>query len=305
MAGLVDIRNFMENEGRRRAFKFFITACVISAMYYFVMENVMPPVEVDGGSRAIIGATARIVAVAQNDGKAKNAIKAGFDELVRINKLLSEDINRVNQEAFNHPVRVSEELLEVLQTGIDYSKLTKGAFDITAADANGHGGYEKLVLDAKNQTVRFAAERLQLDLGGVAKGYAIDKAVEAMKRKGAVGGLVDVGEIIRCFGRPANKGSWLIGNSAFSGRRSADSNADSNDVGMVLKLRDCAVAMAKPGGVTIIAPKAVTAEIIASAVNALGAQKGLDLVDSLLGVEAIIVTEEGVIKSSGAEKYLQ
>lgn len=75
---------------------------------------------------------------------------------------------------------------------------------------------------------------------------------------------------------------------------------------MVLKLRDMAV-VTKLSGVTIIAPKATEAETIASAVNALGAQKGLDLVDSLLGVEAIIVTpgpEYRVIKSSGADAYI-
>lgn len=295
----------MKNDSRRRAFKFFITACVISAMYYFVMENVMPPVEVDGGSREVIGAPARIVVVAQNDRKAKNAIKAGFDELTRMARLMSEEPNKVNRDAFAGPVKVSPELFEILQTGIDYSKLTKGAFDITVADANTNGGYEKLVLDAKNQTVRFAAG-MQLDLGGVAKGFAIDKAVEIMKRKGAIGGLVDAGGIIRCFGRPATKGNWLIEISPQRPQRTQRDNDvnDTNEPGMVLKLKDMAV-VAKPGGVTIIAPKAAVAEVIASAVNALGAQKGIDLVDSLLGVEAIIVTAEGkVFKSSGADKYL-
>ncbi|MGA2677919.1 MAG: FAD:protein FMN transferase [Sedimentisphaerales bacterium] len=296
----------MENESRRRALKFFVTACVISAMYYFIMETFGPVVEVDGGSREIIGAPARIVAVAKNDRKAKLAIKAGFDELTRIAKLMSEEPNKVNHEAFVGPVKVSPELFEVLQIGIDYSKLTKGAFDITVADANGHGGYEKLILDINNKTVRFAAQELQLDLSGIAKGYAIDKAVEIMKRKGAIGGLVDAGGIIRCFGRPAHGGNWLIGNAADSVERIADS-VDSNKPGMVLKLRDMAV-VAKPGGVTIIAPKAVVAEVIASAVGILGAQKGLDLVDSLLGVEAIIVTPGPgyrVIKSRGADAYLQ
>ena len=294
----------MENEGRRRALKFFVTACVISAMYYFVMENLRPSIEVDGGSREIIGAPARIVAVAKNTRKASRAIKAGFDELTRINRIIGEDINRVNSEAFAGPVKVSPELFEVLQTGIDYSKLSKGAFDITVADANTPGGYEKLVLDTNKQTVQFAAEGLRLDLGGIGKGYAVDKAVEIMKRKGAIGGLVDSGGIISCFGKPGRGGNWLIGTSAFSVQRVADSNADSNENGMVLKLRDMAVAT-KVSGVTIIAPKADEAETIALAVNVLGAQKGLDLVDSLLGVEAIIVTPEGkVVKSSGVDVYI-
>jgi FAD:protein FMN transferase len=292
----------MENNSRRRALKFFVTACVISAMYYFVMENIRPAVEVDGGSRVVMGTFARIVAVAKNTRKAKRAIKVGFDELTRIDRILSEEPNKVNHEAFAGPVKISPELFEILQISVDYSRVSKGAFDVTVSDANTHGGYEKLILDAKNQTVRFAAEGLRLDLGGIGKGYAVDKAVEIMKRKGAIGGLVDSGGNIRCFGRPAHKGNWLIGlhdpNSA---------SADSNEPGMVLKLRDMAVAT-KLSGVTIIAPKATEAETIASAVNALGAQKGLNLVDSLLGVEAIIITpgpEYRVIKSSGADAYIQ
>jgi len=296
----------MENNSRRRALKFFVTACVISAMYYFVMENIMPAVEVDGGSSEIMGAPARIIAVAKNEKKAKRSIKAGFDELTRINMILSEEPNKVNHEAFGGPVKVSPELFEVLQLGIDYCKLSKGAFDITVADANTHAGYEKLILDANNQTVRFAVEGMRLDLGGIGKGYAVDKAVEAMKRKGAIGGLVDAGGNIRCFGKPAHKGNWLIGIQDPNLADSVQRIADSNEPGMVLKLRDMAV-VTNLGGVTIIAPRAVVAEVIASAVNALGAEKGLDLVDSLLGVEAIIVTpgpEGRVIKSNGADAYI-
>jgi thiamine biosynthesis lipoprotein len=278
-------------------------------MYYFVMENLRPSIEVDGGSQKIIGAPARIVAVAKNEKKAKFAIKVGFDELTRINMILSEDSNKVNQEAFAGPVKVSPELFEVLQTGIDYSKLTKGAFDITVCDSNTTGGYEKLILDSGNQTVRFAAAGMQLDLGGIAKGYAIDKAVEIMKRKGAIGGLVDSGGNIRCFGKSAHKGNWLIEISPQRPLRTQRDNEvnTADEPGMVIKLRDMAVAT-KLSGVTIIAPKAAEAETIASAVSAMGAQKGLDLVDSLLGVEAIIVTagpEGRVIKSNGADAYIQ
>jgi FAD:protein FMN transferase len=288
----------MENEGRRRALKFFVTACVISAMYYFVMENIRPAVEVDGGPREAMGTAARIIAVAKNEKKANNALKTGFDELIRINKLLSEDINRVNQKAFAGPVKVSKELFEVMQTGIDYTKLSGGAFDITITDSN-IGGYEKLVLDTNNKTVRFTAERLQLDLSGIAKGFAIDKAVDVMKLQGAIGGLVDAGGVIRCFGRPAHGGNWLIENAPDSVERIADSNK----IGMVLKLKDCAAA-SNLGGVTIIAPKAMIAEVIASAVSVMGPEKGLELVDLLLGVEAIIMSEKGVVKSRGADAYI-
>jgi len=300
----------MENDSRRRAFKFFITACVLSAMYYFMMETFGPVIEVDGGSREITGTAARIIAVARNDKKAQIAIKAGFDELTRISAIIDSDINKVNREAFAGPVKVSPELFEILQISIDYCRLSRGALDITIADSNSHGGYEKLILDINNKTVRFAFEGLRLDLGDITKGYAVDKAVEIMKRKGAIGGLVDAGGIIRCFGKPARGGSWFVGlqgTEEIKNQKVKSKNTEedvNSQPAMVLKLRDCAAAM-KPGGVTIIAPKAVVADILSSAVSALGAEKGLDLVDSLLGVEAIIVTREGkIIKSNGVDAYL-
>ena len=355
----------MENDSRRRAFKFFVTACVLSAMYYFVMETFGPVVEVDGGSREIMGTFNRVVAVAKNEGKANRAIKAGFDELVRIDKMMSDyktdsELSKVNREAFAKAVKVSPELFEILQISADYSRLSQGAFDITVgplvdlwhragetnsmpdanmiAAAKAKVGYEKLILDTKAQTVRFAVEGMRLDLGGIAKGYAVDKAVEAMKRKGAIGGMADSGGNIRCFGRPAHKGNWLVGiqdpeeiKNQKVKSKNAEEDIDSQPM-MVLKLVDCAVATSgdyrrfvmvggkkvshiidtntatgasKMAGDTIIAPKAVDADALSTAVNVLGAEKGLDLVDSLLGVEAIIVTREGkVIKSNGAEAYL-
>jgi FAD:protein FMN transferase len=355
----------MENDSRRRALKFFITACVISAMYYFVAENIMPAVEVDGGSRVVMGTFARIVAVANSDRKANRAIKAGFNELTRIDAMMSDykaesELSKVNREAFAKAVKVSPELFEILQISVNYSKLTNGAFDITVgplvglwkragetnsmpdadtiAAAKARVGYEKLILDAKAQTVRFAVEGMRLDLGGIGKGYAVDKTVEAMKRKGAIGGLVDSGGNILCFGRPAHGGNWLIGiqdpreiKNQNAKSKNAEEDIDNQPL-MVLKLRDCAVATSgdyqrfvvvegkkvshiidtntaagasKMAGDTIIAPKAVDADALSTAVNVMGAEKGLELVDSLLGVEAIIVTREGkVIKSSGVDVYI-
>ena len=361
----------MENDSRRRALKFFVTACVISAMYYFMMETFGPVVEVDGGSREIMGTFNRIVAVAKTEGKANRSIEAGFDELVRIDAMMSDykadsELSKVNREAFAKAVKVSPELFEILQISEGYSRVSSGAFDITVGplvdlwhkagetnsmpDANtiaatkAKVGYEKLILDAKAMTVRFAVEGMRLDLGGIGKGYAVDKAVEAMKRKGAKGGMVDSGGNIRCFGKPTHKGNWLIGiqdpNSVEDlpqrpPRTQRDNEEDTaSQPMMVLKLVDCAVATSgdyrrfvmvggkkvshiidtntatgagKMASDTIIAPKAVDADALSTAVNVLGAEKGLDLVDSLLGVEAIIITpgpQFRVIKSQGADAYI-
>ena len=188
--------------------------------------------------------------------------------------------------------------------------------------------------------MRFAVEGMRLDLGGIGKGYAVDKAVEAMRRRGAIGGMVDSGGNIRCFGTPADKDAWLVG---LQNPKSAETDTDlpelhgaigTGQVLMVLKLNDMAVATSgdyrrfvtidgkkvshiidtntatganKLSSDTIIAATAVDADALSTAVNVMGAEKGLALVESLDGVEAILITagpEFEVIKSNGAEAYI-
>jgi thiamine biosynthesis lipoprotein len=348
----------METDRRKMALKFFFTACLLSAIYYFVAESIMPLVEVDGGSRQSMGTFARIVAVTRNQKRAKRCIEAGFNEFKRIEDMMSyfnpdSELSKVNREASARRVRISRELFEILQTSVAYSRLTNGAFDITVgplvdlwrkagevnqmpgeiaiANIKSRVGYEKLVLDANSMTVRFAVDEMSIDLGGIAKGYAVDKAVEVMKRKGAIGGMVDLGGNIRCFGKPPRKDAWLVGVQ--------DPNLENNEPLMVLKLStdkpDMAVATSgdyrrfvkaggkkvshiivpntaggadKLSGDTIIAPTAIEADALSTAVNVLGPEKGLDLVQRVLDVEAILITpapEYRVIKSSGADEYIQ
>ena len=105
-------------------------------MYYFVGKLAGRPVEVDGGYREIMGTFARIVAVAKSQRQAKSCIEAGFDELRRIDSVMSDykadsELSKVNREAFAHAVKVSPELFGILQKSVEFSRLSNGAFDIT------------------------------------------------------------------------------------------------------------------------------------------------------------------------------
>jgi len=339
-----------------------------AGMFIFVMEKIRQPVEVDGGYRQVMGTFARITAVASQESQARRCIETGFGELNRIDAMMSDykqdsQLSKVNREAFAGPVKVSPELFEILQKSVEYSKLTNGAFDITVgplvdlwhkagktnrmpdentlASAKARVGYEKLILDANEQTVRFAVEGMRLDLGAIAKGYAVDKAVEAMQRCGAAGGMVDAGGNIRCFGRHANRKIWLIGlqdpNTANNnvGLLHPEGSVETGHVSVVLKLEDMAVATSgdyrrfvvaggkkvshiidtstatganKLSSDTIIAAKAVDADALSTAVNVLGVEKGLALIESLNGVEAILITagpDYRVVKSRGIDLYLK
>jgi thiamine biosynthesis lipoprotein len=333
-----------------------IIAAAFVALALFMRPKA--PVEADGGYRAVMGTFARVVAVAKDSSVANSAVEAAFAQVRNVDELMSDyksdsEISAVNRNAYESPVKVSKATFEVLQKAIYFSGLSDGAFDVTvgplvdlwrsAADTNSAPtetelqqarsriGYEKLVLDANALTVRFVVEGMRLDLGGIAKGYAIDKAIEAMQENGALGAMVDVGGDIRCFGTPPRgKSTWLIG------LQDPDESEDWLGTGkpsLVLKLTDCAIATSgdyrrfvliegekhshivdtKTGrgskglsSVTIIAKKGVDADALATAVSAIGAEKGLALIETIPQAEAILITSRPqlkLIKTTGADRY--
>jgi thiamine biosynthesis lipoprotein len=304
-------------------------------------------------SREVMGTFARSMAVAVDKKTAKAANKAAFARLVEINEMMSDyisdsELSRVNREAFASAFTVSDELFEVLSKAVEYSRMSGGAFDVTIgpvvdlwhraevdkvkptdeqiAAAKAKVGYEKLIVDAEKKTVRFAVDGMRLDLGGIAKGYAIDKAIEAMKAAGAASGMVDVGGDIRCFGKPEKKDKWAIGLQDPEGNEK---------LLMVIELGDNAIATSgdyqrfvildgekfshimtpKKGtstkgltSVTVIAATAIDTDALATTVTVLGGEKGLELIESIEGTEGFIVPSDSSKEmrfSSGFEGFMR
>lgn len=318
------------------------------------------PVKVDSGHQIVMGTFARVVVIAQSRDAGLKCIRAALAEIHKVDELMSDyksdsDIGRANKEAAERAVPVSESTYEVLQRSVEFSKLTDGAFDITVgplmvlfhdaekedtpptaeqiAEAKSKVGFEKLKLDNENRTIQFAVEGMRLDLGAIAKGYAIDKAVEAAQSGGALGGMVDIGGDIRCFGSPPEgREHWLI---AVQDPNAITAAATGGGLLMKLKITDAAVATSgdyqqfvmiegkrhshimdrKTGtsakglaSVTIIADNATDADALATSVSVMGAAKGLALIEKLPGTEAILITsgpKYEVTKTSGAEKYIK
>ncbi len=353
------------NKNRRIAIEIIVFASLIAALYFLAPakdESVWSAgrVDVDSGMHEVMGTFARVVAVAADSNTAKGCIEAAFAEIERIDELMSDyksdsEISELNRDGFRRAVKVSKSTYEVLQRSIEFSELSCGAFDVTvgplvdlwhsAQDANSipndadllqarsKVGYDKLILDANETSVRFAVEDMEVDLGGIAKGYAIDKAVEAMRKGGAVGGMVDIGGEIRCFGLPpAGQSRWQIG------LQDPDKAKDGFDAGitlLVLHLTDAAVATSGHyrrfvtiGGkryshivdpesghsseslasVTVICPSATDADALSTAVTVMGKEKGLALIETIPQTEAILITsapKEKIIKTSGTEKFVE
>lgn len=314
----------------------------------------------DSNYRVIMGTFTRVIVLAESDKLAAACAEAAFAEQRRVDALMStykenSEISRVNREAFEKPVQVSEATFEVVQRAVHFSERSDGAFDVTVgplvdlwraaaeanepptevalAEARSKVGYEKLIVDEKAKTIRFTVAGMKIDLGGIAKGYAIDRSVDAMKQRGALGGMVDIGGDVRCFGKPPEgQKTWLIGLQ--------DPSVTPDDLSrgktlLVLKVTDQAVTTSGDyrrfivvGGareshildthtghgarqlasVTIIAPNATSADALATAVSVLGPEEGLTLIERLPNTEAILIPAGPGGKltySTGAAAYVK
>ncbi|MFA5252093.1 MAG: FAD:protein FMN transferase, partial [Phycisphaerae bacterium] len=254
------------NRNRRIAIEIIVFAFLAIALYFFTPDKNAGRIDVDSGMREVMGTFARVVAVAADSNTAKGCIEAAFAEIAKVEKLMNyhksdSEISELNRDGFARAVKVSKSTYETIEKSVKFSKLSGGAFDVTvgplvdlwhsAEEANSlpaeaelqqtisKVGYDKLILDANEMSIRFAAKGMRVDLGGIAKGYAIDKAIEAMQKGGAAGGMVDIGGEIRCFGSPpAGQNVWRIGLQD----PAANDVVNAGKPILILRLTDSAVA---------------------------------------------------------------
>ncbi len=164
-----------------------------------------------------MGSTYTIAAWGTDRIRIEAAVDAAFDEVRRLDDLLSNykpesEWSEINRDAARKPVRVSPELLQLLQDCQQYSRESEGAFDITVGPlmkvwgfykGTGHlphrpeieaamtrVGYRHMVLDPSGRTVRFDRPGVEIDPGGIGKGYAVDRMVDVLRRNGVTVALV-------------------------------------------------------------------------------------------------------------------
>jgi thiamine biosynthesis lipoprotein len=164
-----------------------------------------------------MGATYSIALYGYDRVKMEAAVDAAFDEVRRLDELLSNyqpgsQWSEVNRNAAIQPVRVSPELFQLLAACVEYSRKSEGAFDITVGPlmkvwgfykGSGHlphkpevaaalarVGYRHIRLDPDARTVRFDRPGVEMDPGGVGKGYAVDRMVEVLRQNGVQTALV-------------------------------------------------------------------------------------------------------------------
>jgi len=189
-------------------------------------------------AREIMGTFATLTAIAPDETTAAAAVEAGYTRLQDVNRLMSDyisesEIGRLNRQPVDEPLSLSPETLHCLQRAIKVSQASGGAFDVTCRplvslwkDAGRAGrlpseealarvrsliGADKIALDVAAGTAARTAEGVQVDLGGIAKGYALDLAGEAMVNAGAASALVDVGGDVLAIGVNESGKPWRVG----------------------------------------------------------------------------------------------
>ena len=189
-------------------------------------------------SRVSMGCLYTAVVYGRELARLREAAAAALDEVDRIDRLMSNykndsELSRVNREAAKAPVKVDPELFDFIAECLRYSRESEGAFDITVgplmkawgffrgegrmpseaelAEARSRVGYRRVILNQKDGTIFFDRAGVELDLGGIAKGYAVDRAVAVLKRYGVTSALLSAGgSTIYALGAPPGKPAWEI-----------------------------------------------------------------------------------------------
>lgn len=259
------------------------------------------------------------------------AIQGVVSEMERINQTMStyidsSEISKINRLAFDEPVVVSAEIYNLLALSAKISKLTGGAFDISYASVGYLYNYpqkskpndaqieallsainfELVALDEKTSSVRFLHKDLKIDLGGIAKGYAVDNCIELLSVLGIEHALVTAGGDTRLLGDRMGK-PWIVGirdprNSSkqavviplsqsamsTSGDYERYFEQDGKRYHHILSPKT-GVSTSEVQSVSIIGPLSVYNDALSTAVFVLGVERGIGLINSLPEFDAIVM----------------
>ena len=187
------------------------------------------PVRADWYEReeAIMGTRVAVQLWATDPDLAGRAIDAVMADMRRTDELMStykpeSQLSQVNAHAYERPVQVDADIIDVVEKSLEYSRLSDGAFDITYAsvgylyDYRAHVhptdaqinsalkavDYRQLSVDREARTIRFLRPGMRIDLGGIAKGWSVDRGVEILKGLGIEHAMVNAGGDTRLARRP-------------------------------------------------------------------------------------------------------
>jgi len=290
-------------------------------------------------ARGAMGTYVAITVFAPSEAHGRKVIEAAFARIARVEQAAStyrpnSEVSRLVAAAGGQPVAISPCLAALLRRGMEVAEETDGAFDMTCGPlvmlwrktwkrgkmpsaaqveaAKALVDRRALKLSPDGKKAQLLKPGMSLALGGIAKGYAVDQAVEAIRQAGIPSALVDAGGDIYALGSPPYRNRWLVG--------VRDPGHPDDILPKALAVANQAVATSgdylqgvKVGGrvyshildprtgqpvekmasVTVVAPDATTADAYATAASVLGPKKAIEFGESHPGVEIMVIHREG------------
>jgi len=298
--------------------------------------------------RAIMGTAISVELWADDAAAAQAAIEAVMREMVRIDQAMSpwietSELALINREATQHPVKISAEMMLLLQTSLHYSEISFGAFDISFASVGYMYDYRKHIEPTKEQiashlsaidyrsiqltphpnplprgerestyagTVFFQKPGMRIDLGGIAKGYAVDQGANILIARGIKNAIVTAGGDSRIIGDRRGR-PWMVG---IKDPRIADK------VAVLLPLSDTAMSTSgdyeryfmdgerrvhhiinpRTGtsatgirSVSVLTAHGIDSDALTKPLFILGVERGMQIIDRIPGVDAIVIDDKG------------
>jgi thiamine biosynthesis lipoprotein len=293
-------------------------------------------------TEAIMGTRIHVELWHDDPAKGDAAIDAVMAEMRRIDNLMSHykpesQLSQINARAVQEPVQVDPELFDLIKLSLHFSEITEGAFDITYASV-GHlydfrrhvkpteaeikaalpaVNWRNLLLDQEHHTVRFEHAGMRIDLGGIGKGYAVDRGIAILQSRGIQHAVVTAGGDTRIIGDHMGR-PWLVG------IRNPDDKAK---VVTSIPLVDTAMSTSgdyeryfdekgvryhhiidphtghsasKVRSATILAPTATQTDGMSKTAFILGPEKALEIINRMPEYDAVFVRPDGkVLYSNG------
>ncbi len=283
----------------------------------------------------IMGTTIRVEVWHPKEEVRQKGAQLVLEEMERINRLMSpyidqSQLSKINKYAHEGPIEIDKDLFAVIKKSLEISELTQGAFDITYASV-GHMfnyrkkikpsdieidrarefiNYKNVILDHEKCTVSFAKQGVKIDLGGIAKGFAVDQGINALIDLGVEHALVSAGGDTRILGDRLGR-PWLVG---------IRDPENPDEVAAMLPLQNEALSTSgdyerffiedgvkyhhiiNPGtgksasglrSVSILGTDSTTTDALSTSIFILGVDEGLALLDELADIEGVIIDQKG------------
>jgi len=328
-----------------RPFAFSLLLCLL-----LIVDLACAEVTTVRRTQILMGTLVSVTSVAPDKETAQRAAASALTEIRRLEELLStwvatSELSLLNAAAGRKPIHISRDTMQVLTRSLEIARLTEGGFNIAVGPAVEAWGVTEqsnipsqeqldrllplvdlssLQLDEAAGTAYLTRAGMRVDVGGIGKGFAADRAAEAMRAAGATAGVVTLSGDIKTFGRMPDGEAFLFGiqhprkETALVGTIELHDEAISTagdyerfferagvryhhilDPRTLQPARECQ-------SVTVIAKEGVMADGLDTGIFVMGPKRGMELVERLPDVEAVIVDRDGsILVSSGLKSRWQ